>query len=63
MQSQVRLVLDDGIAPPLNLLTLPKPVTKTDPELRGKNERSALHVLHLQHALAFVQKAREPYYF
>lgn len=63
MQPQVHLVLDDGRAPPLNLLTFPKPVTETDPELRGKNERSALHVLHLQHTFAFVLKAREPYYF
>lgn len=57
------MVLDDGIALPLKMLTFTKPVTETDPELRGKNAKSVLHVLCSQHTSAFVQEAREPYYF
>lgn len=63
MQPQVSLVLDNEIALPLNSLMFTKPVTETDPELRGKDERSVLHGLRSPHASALVQKAREPYYF
>lgn len=63
MQPQVSLGLDNGTALSLNSLMFTKPVSETDPELRGKDERCVLHGLCSLHAFAFVQKAREPYYF
>lgn len=62
MQPHISSVLDDGRALPLSLLTFTKPVTETDLELRGKNERPVLPV-HSQQTFAIVYKSKKPYYF